>query len=428
MKKIIALTLAGIMLAVAFMSGFTSTAVAAEPGSSADNPIFVSRDEVPENVEITKDGCAEVANWSETKEVFSYGIETRFRELVPGEHHEAVTHEEYKYKKTVPAVAEVSHNEYRYERTVDVFKTKYQYKKQVRGEIWQQDNGKGKWHKTGQRFDWKWYSPASTQWSFEDKAVLQSGPHSAVVSEYMKGNHRWQERSTEYQYVKSGVTEQVKTGTTKETSDWRETAPAGSGWKVIDTRKVVDSPAIPESVEYSGWVKVALGAPWVLIDTKTVVDREAYTEPDTYTDWTDWILLEKDLPKPPNVPENEEFVEFRATEPEYEGNVTTYYAYTDDAVCPPTETTPPTEPTPPVETTVPPTEPTAPPTTIAPPVSEKTPKAEVGTPKRADAPKPKPTNQVLPNTGGSATMGVVATAIVLIAMGSAVLIQRKRRD
>src|SRR5690606_37190532 len=76
----------------------------------------------------------------------------------------------------------------------------------------------------------------------------------------------------------------------------------------------------------------------------TVVDREAYTEQDTYSDWTDWILLEKDLPEPPNVPENEEFVEFRATEPEHEGSVTTHYAYTDGVVCPPTEPTePPTD-------------------------------------------------------------------------------------
>src|SRR5690606_29048169 len=77
---------------------------------------------------------------------------------------EIIKHKWQKQKRTrvwIDGSDEVSHLVYSYKQTVQDFKTKYQYQKQVKGNVWQRDNGQGSWHNTGQSFDWTWWSPAS---------------------------------------------------------------------------------------------------------------------------------------------------------------------------------------------------------------------------------------------------------------------------
>src|SRR5690606_4823857 len=61
---------------------------------------------------------------------------------------------EQRTRDTIPAVEKVSHLVYSYEKDVADFLTRHQYRKEVRGEVWQRDNGQHTWHKTGQTFDW----------------------------------------------------------------------------------------------------------------------------------------------------------------------------------------------------------------------------------------------------------------------------------
>lgn len=80
----------------------------------------------------------------------------------------------------------------------------YLYQKFVKGVVQQRDNGKDRWHTTGQTFGWTAWE--SFKESDEDVEVLESGPHSAVVKEWTEGNgHKhWRWLSTEYQYQQIG--------------------------------------------------------------------------------------------------------------------------------------------------------------------------------------------------------------------------------
>ena len=71
---------------------------------------------------------------------------------------------------------------------------------------------------------------------------------------------------------------------------------------------------------------------------------------------------------------------------------------------------------------------------VNPPATDSEPPTDIGTPLTIERETvvekkavQKPTNGVLPNAGGPVTLGGVALAIILIAMGGAVLIQRKRK-
>ena len=174
--------------------------------------------------------------------------------------------EVYRYRKVTPAVEGV--REYLYER--DTFKTKHEYRKQVRGVVEQRDNGKRTWHATGQGFDWTWWEPPSTKWSLTLVDVLESGPHSATVREWTTGNgHKhWRERSTEYRYVPTGTVEQIPTGT--ESSGWT-TDTLTDPWQLVDERWATEP--VDEVVEFypvEGFTDEVLDAPWEVVETDTI--------------------------------------------------------------------------------------------------------------------------------------------------------------
>lgn len=187
--------------------------------------------------------------------------------------------EVYRYRKVTPAIEGV--REYLYER--DTFKTKHEYRKQVRGVVEQRDNGQHTWHTTGQRFDWTWWEPPSTKWAFSLVEVLESGPHSAIVREWTTGNGRkhWRERSTEYRYVPTGTVEQIPTGT--ESSGWT-TDPLTDPWRLVDERWAVEP--VAEVVEFypvEGFTDEALDAPWQVVATDIIPGTPARwqdTDPD----------------------------------------------------------------------------------------------------------------------------------------------------
>mgnify|MGYP001010737064 CR=1 FL=1 len=348
-KKFIAAVTALAFASVGVPSAF-AVEESAPPGSSVENPLIVNDpSEVPdgsvEDEVSTYDTaleCDVTRSWVHivpaVEEVSheEWGYESRTRDLVPGEHHEAVTEQQFKYKKVIPAVDEVSHKEYKYKRTVDVYKTEYQYNKQTR-----EKSRKNTYSSWGDWSDWTWWAGNAPKWSFSDVAVLESGTHGGSLS------GTWYR---EYRYVKTGETRQTKTGTTTETSDWRTTPPEGSGWAVIDTRTVIDTPAVPEKVVLyndGNWTNEVLSSPWIKTEEKTVVLEEAYTDPDTYTDWSDWTLEEDGLLEEPTIPDSTALKEYRKTGPvkvvdvQAVPEVKTFYAWSDNAECPEIVTPPP---------------------------------------------------------------------------------------
>lgn len=84
--------------------------------------------------------------------------------------------------------------------------TRYQYQKQVKGVIQERKNANSAWKDKG-TFDWQWYANVSLKWSDRSVDVLESGDHSSAFAQ--QGNSR--KVSTNYRYVKNGVTEYVKT-------------------------------------------------------------------------------------------------------------------------------------------------------------------------------------------------------------------------
>lgn len=169
-----------------------------------------------------------------------------------------ISHQEWgseeRTRSWIPDVAEVSHLEFTYKKSVDDYKTRYQYQKQVKGDIEKKTGGT--WRDDGDfPFEfWTsangWNTSGSFQWSFEDKAVLESGGHNDISATF-DGNKR--KHSTAYQYVKNGVVEQVKTGSHWETKDWT-TEVLGAPWIKTGERKVVDTAAVPGYfTEWSAW-------------------------------------------------------------------------------------------------------------------------------------------------------------------------------
>lgn len=284
----------------AMIIGVRSGATAAtegEPGSSPDNPIVVSDlSDIPAEAAIsavlnkdcstTYTGVLTIPATNDTEHQ-EWGTEERTREYYPGSE-------------------EVSHQVYSYVKTVADFKTKYQYQKQVKGVVQQRDNGQGQWHNTGQTFDWEWWVGNTTQWSFSDVDVLESGSHNATQATWTQSGHQWRKQTTQYRYVKNGVTEQVPNGSHD---------------------------------EYSGEVLEPLGDPWVLLPgyPKTVVDQEAV--PASYGEWTEWTVRTSGDLVEPVLPDNTDTHEYRMTGPvtvvDTEGTPETvvYYQFNDGKTC-----------------------------------------------------------------------------------------------
>ena len=228
----------------------TSSSAVSEPGSSAENPIIhASPDLEPDGA--ATDGpypnqCAQEQTW-----------------VLTG------THDESRYKRTVPAVDEVSHTEYRwaieqrtydpgqqevshqvysYKKTVQDFRTKYQYQKQTKTTV--RHGNSGPYVLVS---DWSWWSPASTQWSFDNVEVLESGNHANWTQNHqVPGPDHTDYFDRDYRYVKNGVTQQVPNGSHQEYSG-EVLAPLGAPWVLLGgyPKTVIDVAAVPAS--FSGW-------------------------------------------------------------------------------------------------------------------------------------------------------------------------------
>lgn len=135
-----------------------------------------------------------------------------------------------------------------------VYEVKYEYRKEVRGEVWQRDNGKHTWHKTGKTFDWTPWTPASIKWRGAD--FTETGPHHGIVREWTEGNgnKKWRWVSTEYRYVQTGETQQgqlLKEAWTESvlvTEAWTETIEHEATYKTVENPDYV--PAWTETIEH----------------------------------------------------------------------------------------------------------------------------------------------------------------------------------
>jgi hypothetical protein len=182
-----------------------------------------------------------------------------------------------------PAVEEQSHLVYSYKQEVEKFKTEHEYRKEVRGYLWQRDNGRwSAWHKTGRTFGWTVWTPESIKWRGADFA--ETGPHHGIVREWTEsnGNKRWREVSTEYRYAPTGNTRQVADG-----YEW----------------------------QYSGEVTEPRDEPWALLPgyPRKEVTQEA--KPETFTEWSEWAdygdVVRTDEQVEPDLPDDTDVIEHR---------------------------------------------------------------------------------------------------------------------
>ena len=180
----------------------------------------------------------------------------------------------YKYNQVIPAQSGTK--EFNWKISVDDYKVKYQYQKQVKGVV-QIKKPYGGWENTGTTFDWEWYSSPSYQWSFDDKAVLESGGHNSVQAEWTENGRQYRKVTQTYQYAKNGVTQQVKTGSHWE-YQWGVNSP-GNGWvKTGEERWLAGQEPKPERTIFyqdGAWVTGNPGAPWTQYDHKSEGNDDA---------------------------------------------------------------------------------------------------------------------------------------------------------
>ena len=156
--------------------------------------------------------------------------------------------------------------QFKYKKSVEDSKLKYQYQKQVKGEVRERLKG-GSSNLVG-TFDWEFFQPPTwkggplTQWSFDDVAVLESGPHNATSNDYLQGEDMLFKKSTHYQYVRVGEPVSVPNGShyeyylpgggsslTNTDANWTTETP-GEPWVKFDERQVVsDAPGCNTSEE-----------------------------------------------------------------------------------------------------------------------------------------------------------------------------------
>jgi hypothetical protein len=243
--------------------------------------------------------------------------------------------------------------EYRYQREVDVYRTEFQYRKQIRTVVTHVTPGSGQ-----DVSDWEWYSEIY-QWSFEDVDVLESGDFGASYSPHGEHTDR---TVVEYRYVKTGESRQVLVDTAVETTDWRSGPPDGGGWTKIDERAINgdeipcgEPPSFPPEV-VEEWGDCSTGDIEVTGTRTTTTYKAVYSyDTDTWEKVIDGEPVVETISRPLNAEEIE-----RCSPPPTEPTT------------PPTEpTTPPTEPTTPptgpTDPTTPPTEPTSTTTTTTAP-------------------------------------------------------------
>lgn len=204
----------------------------------------------------------------------------------------AQSHPEYKYKKTIPAVAGVK--EYKYKKEVKTYKTQHwaKYQKHVKGRV--EKHVSGSWRDTGTDFDWtKWEGDFwNTTGSFKvrdwaDTAspdVIEEGGHGSVSDTYVQNGYTYRLQSERYSYrVIDRQTREVQTGSTWEYSDWT-TEVRGAPWIKVEERwKTEPVPAYDVYYVTGGgstttntdanWTRDTPGSPWVKFDQRTVQDQ-----------------------------------------------------------------------------------------------------------------------------------------------------------
>lgn len=345
--------------AVALTFGLTVVSVGAVQadevpvGTSPENPILVGDpSEVPEgavenevSTYLTPAACDTTRSWVLTIPAEEDSESVRLKREVPAVPEKS--HQEYRFKKVVPGEHHeaVTHEEYRYEREVKTYKTLYHFRKFVRTKTkapsvdpqhyswtgkkrakddpptvvpphkdWQanskhEPHSNATWvndslHYTaasdghaawfyfveGASYDWSAYGPwepyvpeTHTSWEDSDEPLGQPQHHSSgTYSDGTKWERQWQAQH-------DGQTKQVESGTKTEDSGWVLDKPAGNGWTLVDTKTVTDEEsytdpdvtlyytgaAPSENVADAAWVRYAPSGDWTQLDEKKVVDVQA---------------------------------------------------------------------------------------------------------------------------------------------------------
>ena len=340
-------------------------------GSPSDVPAGAVED-VPSQYQ-TAGECDTTRSWTlvvppTTKQQYRHPLEKRT--YTPGT--AEVSHQEYKYKKTVPAVEGVK--EYRYRKAI--MKTQYwaKYQKHVAGRV-EKWNGSS-WYDTGSDFGWtKWEGDFwNTTGSFQTRDwadaaspdVIEEGGHGGVSDSFTNNGYTYRHQAERYSYrVIERLTRQVSTGT-YEYSAWT-TQVWGAPWEKVEERwQTEPKPAYDVYYNNGGWTRDVLGSPWVRIAERKVVDSAAVPAsfgPWTFDAWTAW----SDTSAAPADPDGQDGETNplnlrRVGTPMQQQTVQTaagythQYVWSDGKACAPTTST--TTPAPPTTTPTTPTTPT----------------------------------------------------------------------
>ncbi len=295
-NRMLGLTAGSSLLALALIGGVVPAANAATPATfaSESNQCLVEKARVVHHAEvfhhneIITPGEAAIKElkerWSREVPAITH-LETLFSRVEPGQ--KEIAYNLYQFSRTNPGQAETFTNffkfkqvipasdgvkTYKWKTSVDDYKVKYQYQKQVSGVV-QKKTPYGKWENTGETFGWQPWD--SIQWSFDDKAVLNSGSHNSIIPMDPKDGVQYRMVTTAYQYTKTGKTEQIKVGSHWE-YQWGVNSP-GNGWQQTGEWAWETEPAAEQTIYYMNgdWVKDNPGAPWVEFDTKSEGNDDA---------------------------------------------------------------------------------------------------------------------------------------------------------
>lgn len=287
----LAIALAGLTVGSAPASASTATAPIVV-GSPSEVPAGAVED-VPSQYQ-TAGECDTTRSWNlavppTTQQQYRHPLEQRTYSPGTAE----TSHQEYKYKKTIPAVQGVK--EYLYKKPVATYKTQHwaRYQKHVMGRVEKLSNGT--WIDTGADFGWtRWegsFWNTSGTFRVRDWAdvaspdVIEEGGHGSVSDEYTQNGYTYRWKAERYSYrVIERQTRQVQTGTTYEYTDWT-TDVLGAPWIQIDERwKTEPQPAYDVYYNDGNWTRDVLGSPWVMYEERKVVDSAAV--PASFSAWT----------------------------------------------------------------------------------------------------------------------------------------------
>ena len=226
-------------------------------------------------------------------------------EVIPPVGTPTIVIENEDYVPAVPEVAEVSHIEKKYEKAI--FKTEYQYIKQVKGDVQVKTEYGWKRHN---EFGWETWSGNLTKWSEQKSpSILASGPHHAQQGgEWTDKGKRYRKITNEYRYFKTGVTRDVATGRF-DYSGWKKPGEYLSApWVQIDERRIVTQKYVPgtpavgtPTIEVTNPDYVpgkTIEHPAVGNPTIEVIDVPGYDEFqwfDTIADREDWTFVRTEL-------------------------------------------------------------------------------------------------------------------------------------